>query len=178
MGLFLFSGVNVAVPALAVSDLPHYAVTITAYNAVPEQTDSTPFVTASGAYSNPEIVAARSQDLAKELPFGTIIAVEGPEAPQNNCGYDIVEPIIGYRIIADVMNPRFTDRIDILFSTKSNYVMANGKKKNAGNVLGICSGATVRVVGFIDISHANHLPKTQRELVAIVRGGDNSLALK
>ena len=176
MGLFLFSGANMAMPTLAVSDLPKYAVTLTAYNAVPEQTDSTPLITASGIFSNPEIIAARSQDLAKELPFGTIIEIEGPTAPQHNCGYDIVAPIVGYRVIADVMNPRFTDRIDILFSTKSNYVMAGGKKKNAGNVLGICAGATVRVVGFIDLAHSGRIPKTQEALASFVMG--DSLALK
>ena len=56
---------------------PGYAVTLTAYNAVPAQTDANPLETASGMFSNPEIVAARSQNLADKLPFGTIIALDG-----------------------------------------------------------------------------------------------------
>lgn len=176
MGFFLLSGATMALPASAnapmVLALPGYAVTLTAYNAVPEQTDSDPLVTASGAYSNPEIIAARSQDLAKELPFGTIIEIDGPSEPGNSCGFSVVEPIIGYRIIADSMNARYTDRIDILFSTKSNYSMANGSTKNAGTVLGICDGVTVRIVGFVDLTHPNHIPETQTELAAIVRSGN------
>ncbi|MFA6349103.1 MAG: hypothetical protein WCX06_02875 [Candidatus Paceibacterota bacterium] len=182
MGFFLFSGATMAVPASAsapeVPPLPTHKVTLTAYNAVPEQTDSDPLVTASGAYSNPEIVAARSQDLAKDLPFGTIIEIDGPATSGNSCGFGIVEPIIGYRIIADTMNARYTDRIDVLFDTESNYTLANGKVKNAGMVLGICNGATVRVVGFVDIKNPKRLPKTQAELVALVRGASKTIALK
>lgn len=155
--------------------VPGYPVTLTAYNAVPEQTDSTPFETASGAYSNPEVVAARSQDMASELPFGTIIEIDGTNASKKTCGYDIVAPIIGYRVIADVMNARYTDRIDILFGTESNYTLASGRTKNAGIVLGICAGVTVHVVGHVSIKN---IPKTQIELAKIVKGNDSALALK
>lgn len=184
MGFFLLSGATLAIPSPAgaplapqLPALPSYAVTLTAYNAVPEQTDSDPLVTASGAYSNPEIVAARSQDLAKELPFGTIIEIDGPATAGNSCGFGIVEPIIGYRIIADTMNARYTSRIDVLFHTESNYTLAGGKVKNAGMVLGICNGATVRVVGFVNLKDQKRLPKTQVELAALVRGVSKTIAL-
>jgi 3D (Asp-Asp-Asp) domain-containing protein len=179
MGFLLFSGGAVALPAHAMAPearaLPGHAVTLTAYNAVAAQTDSDPLVTASGAYSNPEIVAARSRDLADELPFGTIIEIDGSNASKESCGYDIVAPIIGYRVIADTMNARYTDRIDILFSMKSNYTLSDGRVKNAGMVLGICGGVTVRAVGHVDI---NRIPKTQAELAAIVKGGTSALALR
>lgn len=168
MGFLLLSGTSAGRQAPVVPASPNYVVTLTAYNAVPEQTDGDPFVTASGVYSNPEVVAARSRDLADELPFGTIIEIVGPSVSNNSCGYGIVAPIIGYRVIADAMNARYTDRIDILFHTKSNYVMADGSVKNAGMILGICGGASVRVVGHIDITHPNRLPKTQKDLVAIL----------
>jgi 3D (Asp-Asp-Asp) domain-containing protein len=184
MAFLLLSGATFgALPAYANAPaapaLPSHAVTLTAYNAVPEQTDNDPFVTASGAYSNPEVVAARSRDLADELPFGTIIEIVGPSVRNNSCGYHIVAPIIGYRVIADTMNARYTDRIDILFSTKSNYLMSGGSVKNAGMVLGICSGSSVRVVGHIDMAHLNHIPNTQDELAALVNGtSKESIALK
>ncbi len=155
--------------------LPGHEVTLTAYNAVPEQTDDDPLVTASGAYSNPEVIAARSRDLVDKLPFGTIIEIDGTDASKKNCGYDIVAPIIGYRVIADTMNARYTDRIDILFDTESNYTLADGRTKNAGIVLGICSGVTIRVVGHVAIKN---IPKTQIELAKIVKGDSNALALK
>lgn len=174
MGFFLLSGTTVALPAQAEAPttpvVPNYTVTLTAYNAVPEQTDDDPFTTASGAYSNPEVIAARSRNLAAELPFGTIIEIDGPLDLQNKCGYGIVSPIIGYRIIADTMNVRYTDRIDILFSTDSNYRMKNGRTKNASTVLGICRGVTVRVVGYLDRMRPGKFPKTQAELTALVEG--------
>jgi 3D (Asp-Asp-Asp) domain-containing protein len=182
MGFFLLSGVSMSIPAPAgvpeEPALPSYPVTLTAYNAVPEQTDDSPFETASGIYSNPEIVAARSQDLAKKLPFGTIIELDGPTIQGNSCGYSIVKPIIGYRVIADTMNARYTDRIDVLFDIEANYKLADGRVKNAGIVLGICNGMTVRVVGFIDLNKTRRIPKTQAELSAIVNGANKTLAVK
>ncbi len=183
MAFLLFSSATFgALPAHAnapaMPDLPSYAVTLTAYNAVPEQTDSEPFITASGTYSNPEVVAARSSNLADELPFGTIVEITGPSGPNNSCGYNIVAPLVGYRVIADTMNARYANRIDILFSTKSNYLMADGSLKNASTILGICGGASIRVVGHINLTHPNRLPKTQEELAALVNGSDGPLAQK
>lgn len=187
MGLFLLSGAGAArtahadVPAVAAPAIPSYSVTLTGYNAVPGQTDENPFETAAGTFSNSEIVAARSQDLAKELPFGTIIEITGPEKSSDTCGYRVVAPVIGYRVIEDTMNAKFTDRIDVLFSTHDNYVMGDGRTLNAGLVLGICKDVTIRVVGRLDLSHPDRLPKTQAALVAFVKGVPNSapaLALK
>ena len=150
---------------------------MTAYNAVPEQTDSNPFETASGAYSNPEVVAARSQDLRDELPFGTIIEIDGPTSKQNTCGYHVVSPILGYRVIADTMNVRYANRIDVVFGTKDRYLLPDGRTMNAASLLGVCTGVSVQVVGFVDISNPNKLPKTQADVVAIVERG-NQLAIK
>lgn len=180
MGFLLLSGGTIAVPAHAqVSKTPvapGYSVTLTAYNAVPAQTDSTPFETASGAYSNPEVVAARSQNLAEKLPFGTIIELEGSDiSAENTCGYSVVAHDIGYRVIADAMNPRYTDRIDVLFNTRAEYATTDRGMKNAAQILGICKGVTFRIVGHVDI---NRIPKTQAELAALVTGKTSTLALK
>jgi 3D (Asp-Asp-Asp) domain-containing protein len=176
MGFLLFSGAVSASPSVtATPALPSYAVTLTAYNAVPEQTDDDPLTTASGAYSNPEIIAARSRNLSEQLPFGTIIEIDGPPDSNNSCGYKVVAPMVGYRVVADTMNARYMDRIDILFHTDSNYVMGNGKVKNAGKVLGICPGATVRVVGRVSV---NKIPKTQKELAALVNGNADQISIR
>lgn len=175
MGFSLFVGTapflnqNVVAPRLsapAPAVTPGYSVTLTAYNAVAAQTDSTPFETASGAYSNPQIVAARSTNLAKMLPFGTIIELDGTNASREACGFSSVEPLIGYRIIEDSMNPRYTDRIDVLFDTTSNFTRSDGSSMNAANVLGICKGITFRIVGRVD---RKNMPKTQIELAALVK---------
>jgi hypothetical protein len=171
MGFLLFSSAVAAMPANAnapvIPTQGAYSVTLTGYNAVPDQTDSTPLETASGAYSNPEVVAARSTDLSQQLPFGTIIALYGPSSSENSCGYNVVAPVIGYRVIADSMNAQYTDRLDVLFSTKSNYVTSSAEVKNAATILGICKGVTFRVVGHVDIQH---IPQTQTALAAIVNG--------
>ncbi len=164
-----------AQPAAVVN--PGYAVTVTAYNAVPGQTDDTPFETASGAYSNPEVVAARSGNLAEKMPFGTIIELDSSTVSSDGtCGIRAVERRIGYRVIADTMSSRFTDRIDVLFDTEANHARADGTVINAAHVLGVCDGVTARVVGHVDL---RHMPKTQAELAALVDGPtEKKLALR
>ena len=83
-------------------------VTATVYNAVPEQTDSTPFITASGAQINqqhPELHrwVAVSQDMLKRgYKFGMYIEVSG------------AGDLDGIWEIQDVMNKRYTNCIDFL----------------------------------------------------------------
>jgi 3D (Asp-Asp-Asp) domain-containing protein len=177
MGFLLFSGGPAAMTAHAQAPVgPSYTVALTAYNAVPEQTDGNPFETASGAYSNPEVVAARSQDLASELPFGTIIELDGSTiSSDGTCGFGVVAPRIGYRVIEDTMNARYTNRVDILLDGKASYATTDKGMKNAAQILGICKGVTVRVVGYVDV---NHIPKTQDALAAIVGAPVKTLALK
>ena len=167
---------TIASVAPAAPEAPSYTVALTAYNAVPEQTDDTPFETASGAYSNPEVVAARTGDLADELPFGTIIEIDGSNTTSgNDCGYSMVQSHIGYRVIEDSMNARLSNRVDVLFDTDINYTNKNtGNVRNAADVLGICKNVAIRVVGYVDI---NHIPKTQAELAALVEGTGKDLAL-
>lgn len=185
MGVFLLVGVaglpaapavSADEPPLALSG-PSYTLTLTGYNAVPGQTDDTPFITASGAYTNPEVVAARSQDLGKELPFGTIVKITGPASNNNGgCNYDTVGEHIGYRVIADTMNARLHNRIDVLFSIHDRYLLPGGGTMNAASLLGACPGTTVQVVGFVDISNPANLPESQAALAALVEGG--KLAVK
>jgi 3D (Asp-Asp-Asp) domain-containing protein len=140
-----------------------YTVKLTAYNAVPEQTDSDPSTTASGIPSNPEVIAARSHDLAAGLPFGTVIAIYGPGKDTPSCNYNKVAHLIGYRVIADTTNARFTKRIDVELDA-ADKVTVDGRSMNPGLALGICSGVTVKVVGHIPLSR---VPKTQAELANI-----------
>lgn len=135
----------------------------TAYNAVPDQTDSSPFITASGAYSNPQVVVARSRDLAKKLPFGTIISIEKPKQ-QLSCGYSVVEKQIGYRVIADTMNAVKRNQIDILFNHK-NTVRIRNTYKNPSVVFGVCNKVTIHIVGHLLI---RKIPRTQKELAKYV----------
>lgn len=151
-------------------------VRVTGYNAVPEQTDSDPFTTASGAYSNPEIVAAVSRDLLRDLPFGTVIAIEASDKLSGPyCGWDLVEHLVGYRVVADTMNARHSGRVDILFPEDAlvNVRVDGGiKKVNAAKALASCGGIKVSVVGKVAIKD---IPETQVQLAAMV---DQTLAAK
>lgn len=143
---------------------PTYTVSMTGYNAVPEQTDSDPSTTASGAYSNPEVVAARSIDLKEELPFGTIIEIVNVSTSSPNCGYEVVEKHLGYRVIADSMHPRKKNQVDILLANEP-VVKVGGKKTNPAVALGVCKNVEIRVVGTTTIKQ---IPQNQAALKRVV----------
>jgi 3D (Asp-Asp-Asp) domain-containing protein len=139
---------------------PSYQVTLTGYNAVSEQTDGSPSVTASGTFADPDVVAARSSDLADELPYGTIISFAPSATSSPNCGFGLVDSTIGLRVIADSMNARMHNKVDILFDTDTK-VKVGGKSVNPARALGICKDARIEVVGYVD---PKHMPKNQTEL--------------
>ncbi|MEK7634629.1 MAG: hypothetical protein AAB396_01965 [Patescibacteria group bacterium] len=74
---------------------------ITAYSSTPEETDSTPFITASGSHVRNGVAAANF------LPFGTKFRI--PELFGNKVF-----------VIEDRMHSRFSNRVDIWFETKEN----------------------------------------------------------
>ena len=160
IGLFLLG--NTA--AAQTPQLPAYTVAMTGYNVVSAQTDSDPNTTASGARSNPDIIAARSVDLADELPYGTVISIKPSAATSTNCGISTVEDQIGYRVVADSMHSRKRNQIDVMFDTDET-VKIGGKQTNPAIAMGVCSGVEVQVVGKIEISH---MPRNQAELKKVV----------
>jgi len=172
MGLLALSGVAIgSTPSAAVAPEPPptiYTVSLTGYNAVPEQTKADPTTTATGGPSNPEVVAARSRDLADKLPYGTVISMSAPADEGNSCGFGAVEDIIGYRVIADTMNVRISNTVDVMFDTTDSVTLAGGKEVNAARALGMCDGVTIKVIGFIDLSNPHNLPKTQKELASLM----------
>lgn len=88
-------------PALAGPETTVTWVTATAYNSVPEQTDSTPWIAAWGDRLSPDMkIIAVSRDLLGEgwLARGTKVRIEGLE---------------GEYVVLDKMNSRFTNRIDV-----------------------------------------------------------------
>ena len=95
-------------------------VTATIYHAVPEQTDSTPHITASGKHINMEDPQSHrwiavSRDLeAKGFTFGVKVRVTG------------TGDLDGVWIVQDRMNKRFTNRIDFLVNKK----LKGGKWEN------------------------------------------------
>jgi len=95
-------------------------VTATIYHAVPEQTDSTPHITASGKHINMKDPQSHrwiavSRDLEDAgLTFGVKVCVTG------------AGQLDGVWIVQDRMNARFTNRIDFLVDKK----LKGGKWEN------------------------------------------------
>jgi 3D (Asp-Asp-Asp) domain-containing protein len=75
---------------------PYYTrvVTASAYNSVPWQTDSTPFITASGTTVRHGVLAANF------LPIGTLVTIPDIYGDQ-------------IFVVEDRMNPRYTNNVDI-----------------------------------------------------------------
>ena len=89
-------------------------VIATAYNSLESQTDSTPWITASGTRCRPGVIAAN------HLPIGTKVIIEG----------------FGNRVftVEDRMNCRYNRRIDIWFRSY-NDAMSFGKRTIRYHVL-------------------------------------------
>ena len=79
----------------------HIPVTMTGYSSTPDQTDDSPFITASGALVGDGVIAANF------LPFGTKIQIPA---------------VFGNKVftVKDRMHRRFSDRVDIWFNDRTS----------------------------------------------------------
>lgn len=83
-----------------------HIVRATGYSSTPDQTDDTPFITASGTNVRDGIIAANFHLGGRRVPFGTLIRI--PE-------------VYGEKIfiVEDRMNARYTNNIDIWFPERT-----------------------------------------------------------
>jgi 3D (Asp-Asp-Asp) domain-containing protein len=93
----------------------YHKVKVTMYTIDPAQTDSTPLITASGFKLdsiNPKRhrIIAVSRDLKRKYKFGTKVMIEG------------IGKWSGVYTIRDVMNKRFTKKIDILINPEDRAI--------------------------------------------------------
>lgn len=114
----------------------------TAYNAVAEQTDATPDVTAIGTPAEPGVAAA-SRDVLDKLPFGTrvqVVEVLPSEGNPNGCGGSVeqlqgISPHEGAEFrIEDTTHFRKRGQIDFLMS-----------ELHEAKTWGVCKVTVVRV---------------------------------
>lgn len=89
-------------------------VDITFYTSRPEETDSTPFITADGTRVRDGIIAI-SRDLFEHFDYGDSLFVDG----------------YGWFEVRDCMNKRWKKRVDIWVGSKK-VAIRNGKKR--GNI--------------------------------------------
>lgn len=78
----------------------------TAYNSTLGQTDSTPFITATGTHVRPGVVAL-SRDLLGRFPYGTRITLEDLSGRYSNFLRDRVF------VVEDTMNVRIGNTVDV-----------------------------------------------------------------
>ncbi|OGN05453.1 MAG: hypothetical protein A3B99_01270 [Candidatus Yanofskybacteria bacterium RIFCSPHIGHO2_02_FULL_44_12b] len=102
-------------PAPELKVVKTHTVRATGYSSTPDQTDSTPFITASGAYVRDGIIAANFYVNGRRVPFGTLVRI--PE-------------IYGDKVfvVEDRMNARYTNNIDIWFPER-NLAKTFGSKR-------------------------------------------------
>lgn len=99
----------VPVPAPALKTIPGKVVIVTAYSSTPDQTDSSPFITANGTYVRDGIIATNF------LPFGT--KVKFPEYSGDKI-----------YIVADRMAKKNSHKIDIWMESRGAALQFGVKK--------------------------------------------------
>lgn len=96
-----------------------FVVTSTAYTSSLRETDSTPFITATGARTRFGIVAV-SRDLLPTLPYGSQVRLEdlGSVSGRGRGQFDYLFRNTVF-VVEDTMNRRFSWRMDIWMPNRS-----------------------------------------------------------
>lgn len=82
---------------------------VTSYRSVPEQTDSTPFNTSTGARTNSAICAVSQDELGNKIHYGDYLFIEIPAKPE----------LSRYCWCQDTMNKRIKHAVDFWVETKA-----------------------------------------------------------
>ena len=93
----------------------------TAYNSLAAQTDSTPFITATGTRTRPGVVAL-SRDLLRMFPYGSRITIEDLSGKYNH----LLRGRVFY--VEDTMAARKTNSIDIWMGTRSQALQFGARQ--------------------------------------------------
>ncbi len=97
-------------------------VIITAYTPSVWETDSTPFITASGKRISKSYVAV-SRDLLTKFPYGTKVKIIIPDKNLPGCGSkEVIGKNLIVRQVEDTMNKRYRKRADIVFFSRKEAI--------------------------------------------------------
>jgi 3D (Asp-Asp-Asp) domain-containing protein len=96
-------------------------VIITAYTPSIWETDSTPFITASGKRISETYVAV-SRDLLPKFPFGTRVKIFIPNKNLPSCGKEVIGKKVIVRRVEDTMNKRHYKKIDLVFFSREKAI--------------------------------------------------------
>lgn len=97
-------------------------LTATAYTSSVRETDSTPYITATGARTRLGIIAV-SRDMLRELPFGSRVMLEDLGTPRG-LGKGRFNYLFNNRVfvVEDTMHPRMQKRIDVWLPDRNTAI--------------------------------------------------------
>ena len=97
---------------------PRYTLRATGYNSAVNQTDSTPFITATGARTAFGIVAVSRDLLGDEFPYGSLVRLRDLGSYYTGRGAGAFQTLLdqqGLFIVEDTMHARKTQQVDVWF---------------------------------------------------------------
>ena len=109
----------IAVMLLSAAHAQTLTVTMTAYSSEVIQTDSTPFITSTGAQVGLGIVAVSRDLLGGALPYGTKLRIVGIKANPRACG--AWDPGIVLEV-QDTMHRRKRNQVDIWLPSRAEAI--------------------------------------------------------
>jgi 3D (Asp-Asp-Asp) domain-containing protein len=101
-------------PERKTTPFPNLSVRSTAYNSIPNQTDSSPFQTSTGARTRYGIIAL-SRDLLKRIPYGSRVRLQDNGSWGSGRGRGKYNAMLKDTVfvVEDTMHPRKNDTVDV-----------------------------------------------------------------
>ncbi|HZJ10479.1 MAG TPA: hypothetical protein VFD39_12340 [Trueperaceae bacterium] len=104
---------------------PRYTLRATGYNSAVNQTDSTPFVTSTGARTKFGIVAVSRDLLGDEFPYGSLVRLRDLGSYYTGRGAGAFQSTLdsqGLFIVEDTMHARKSQQLDVWFPEYSTAI--------------------------------------------------------
>lgn len=97
---------------------PRYVLRATGYNSLESQTDSTPFITATGTRTRFGVVAVSRDLLGTDLPYGSLVRIRDLGAFHTGNGVGAFQNMLDDQqifVVEDTMHMRKSQQIDVWF---------------------------------------------------------------
>ncbi len=97
---------------------PRYTLRATGYNSLESQTDSTPFITATGSRTRFGVVAVSRDLLGTNLPYGSLVRIRDLGAYHTGNGVGAFQSMLDGQqlfVVEDTMHARKSQQIDVWF---------------------------------------------------------------
>jgi len=104
---------------------PTATLRATGYNSLVNQTDSTPFITATGARTRFGIVAVSRDLLGNDLPYGSLVRLRDLGSYYTGKGAGAFQHLLdeqGLFVVEDTMHARKTQQLDVWFPEYSTAI--------------------------------------------------------